>query len=57
MKYDKDLYELVEFNNCMDVTVKCKKCGYLRTTNANNIYRFGCPKCGQESTHDHQRLS
>ena len=30
----------------MEVTVKCKKCGFLRTTNANNIYRFGCPKCG-----------
>lgn len=30
----------------MEVTVRCKKCGFLRTTNANNIYRFGCPKCG-----------
>ena len=46
-KYDSSLYELVEFKNCMEVTVKCKKCGFLRTTNANNIYRYGCPKCKQ----------
>lgn len=56
-KYDSSLYELVEFKNCMEVTVKCKKCGFLRTTNANNIYRFGCPKCGQERTHNLQRLT
>lgn len=36
----------------MDVTVKCKTCGYLRTTNADNIHRFGCPKCGQVRTHN-----
>lgn len=41
----------------MHVTVECKKCGFIRTTNANNIYRYGCPKCGQESTHNHQRLT
>lgn len=56
-KYDSSLYELVEFKNCMEVTVKCKKCGFLRTTNANNIYRYGCPKCGQERTHELQKLS
>lgn len=56
-KYDTTKYELIEFKDCMHVTVKCKTCDYLRTTNANNIYRFGCPKCGQKSTHDKQRLS
>lgn len=56
-QYNSEKYELVEFKDCMHVTVKCKKCGYLRTTNANNIYRYGCPKCGQESTHDKQKLS
>lgn len=56
-KYDKSKYQLVEFKDSMNVTVKCNRCGYLRTTNANNIYRFGCPKCGQESTHNKQRLS
>ena len=56
-KYDSSLYELVEFKNCMEVTVKCKKCGFLRITNANNIYRFGCPKCGQERTHNAQKLT
>ncbi len=56
-KYNSSLYELVEFKNCMEVTVKCKKCGFLRTTNANNIYRFGCPKCGQERTHKAQKLT
>lgn len=25
--------------------VKCKKCGHIRETNANNIYRFGCKNC------------
>ena len=51
-KYDHSLYELVEFKNCKEVTVKCKKCGFLRTTNANNIYRYGCPKCGQIRGHE-----
>lgn len=56
-KYDSSLYELVEFKNCMEVTVKCKKCGFLRTTNANNIYRYGCPKCGQERTHEARKIT
>ena len=56
-KYDSSLYELVEFKNYMEVTVKCKKCGFLRTTNANNIYRYGCPKCGQERTHEVQKIT
>ena len=48
---------MIKFENYNKVTVKCKKCGYLRTTNSNNIYKYGCPKCGQERTHNAQRLT
>lgn len=40
-----DKFELVEFIDCMHVKVKCKTCGTIRETNANNIYRFGCKHC------------
>lgn len=56
-KYDSSLYDLVEFKNCMEVTVRCKKCGTLRTTNANNIYRFGCANCAHKRISDSQRLT
>ena len=56
-KLDTSKYEFIEYKNYMDVTVKCKTCGYLRTTNADNIHRFGCPKCGQVRTHNAQKLT
>lgn len=45
-KFDTNKYELVEFKDHTNVTVRCKVCGNLRTTNANNICRYGCPTCG-----------
>lgn len=45
-------FEFIEYvgrkNNINIVSVKCKKCGYIRTTNMNNILRFGCNKCAQQ---------
>lgn len=38
-------YELIEFINCENVTVKCKDCGNIRKTTSNNILRFGCKHC------------
>lgn len=56
-KYDSNQNELIEFESCHKVVVKCKKCGYIRTTTADNIYRYGCPACGQIKTHESQKLS
>lgn len=44
-KFDDSEFELLEFEDCMHVKVRCKKCGTIRYTNANNIYRFGCKHC------------
>ena len=44
-KFDDSKFELLEFEDCMHVKVRCKKCGTIRYTNANNIYRFGCKHC------------
>lgn len=56
-KFDSTRFKLVTFNNYTDVTVKCKKCGCIRNTTANNIYRYGCPKCGIERGHEALRLT
>lgn len=50
-KFDSEKYEFVDFKSWKEVTVRCKVCGSLRTTTADNIYRYGCPKCGQVKTH------
>lgn len=38
-------FELIEFIDYEHVTVKCKICGHVRKTTANNILRFGCKQC------------
>ena len=55
--YDKDKYEFVEFKDPLHVTVKCKKCGYIRTTSSSNIYKYGCPKCGDKLSGEKQALT
>lgn len=56
-KYDSEKYELIEFESCHKVTVKCKVCGTIRTTTADNIYRYGCPNCGLIKGSQAQRLT
>lgn len=41
----------------MHVKVKCKTCGTIRETNANNIYRFGCKHCEMIAHGDKTRSS
>lgn len=48
-------YELVEWVNYADVTVKCKDCGNIRHTTADNILRFGCKPCSMKPYQDAQR--
>lgn len=38
-------FELIDYKNYKDVTVKCKKCGHVRHTTGDNIKRFGCKPC------------
>ena len=56
-KYDSNKYELLEFESCYKVTVKCKTCGTIRTTTADNIYRYGCPNCSLIKCSQTQRLT
>ena len=56
-KYDSEKYELIEFESCHKVTVRCKICGTIRTTTADNIYRYGCPNCGLIRGSQAQRLT
>lgn len=56
-KFDSNKFELIKFESCHKVIVKCKVCGFIRETTADNIYRYGCPSCGQRKTHDLQKLT
>lgn len=56
-KYNSEKYELIEFESCHKVTVKCKICGAIRTTTADNIYRYGCPNCSLIKGSQAQRLT
>lgn len=56
-KYSSEKYELIEFESCHKVTVKCKICGAIRTTTADNIYRYGCPNCSLIKGSQIQRLT
>lgn len=42
-------FEFIEYvgrtNGINIVSVRCKNCGYIRTTTMNNIMRYGCDKC------------
>lgn len=44
-----DQFELIEFIDHTNVTVKCKKCGNIRQTTADNILRYGCKQCSMKS--------
>lgn len=44
-RIDNSKWTVIDFKNNMDVSVQCKKCGHIRHTNANNVYRFGCKLC------------
>lgn len=51
-KLKKTDFEYIDYvgkiNNIHIVKVRCKTCGYIRTTNMNNVLRFGCNKCAQK---------
>ena len=52
-----DQWEILEYKDASNITLACKKCGWIRKTNANNIKRFGCKRCSSlEATKD-QRLT
>lgn len=50
-------FKLVHYYSFQKVIVKCKICGYIRDTTANNILKFGCNKCAVKRVSDSQRLS
>ena len=54
-KFDNTDFDLLEFKDYMHVKVKCKTCGTIRYTNANNIYRFGCKHCAMTEHGDKTR--
>lgn len=39
------------------MTVKCKKCGNIRHTTANNILRFGCKMCSSIKQNEPRKLT
>lgn len=50
-------YELIKYIDFSNVTVKCKKCGYIRHTTADNILRFGCKRCSSIEANKDRKLS
>lgn len=56
-RLDKTKFELIEFNNRVDVKVKCLKCGNIRHTTSSNILRFGCKSCSSKKANDINRLT
>lgn len=56
-KVDQNKFEVLEFINHRHVKVKCKVCGHIRETTANNILRFGCKSCKTKINTDKTRKS
>lgn len=50
-------WEVLEYKNHTNVTVACKKCGWVRTTTASNIQRFGCKRCSSIEANEDRRLT
>jgi len=55
-RIDLELWDIIEFKNSSDITLKCKKCGNIRHTNANNIYRYGCKICSSRAEGEKRKL-
>lgn len=56
-KLDTDKYDFIEYKNYQNVTVRCKKCGNIRHTTADNILRFGCKSCASTKQNEHRKLT
>ena len=56
-KVDQNKFEVLEFIDHRHVKVKCKVCGHIRETTANNILRFGCKSCKTKINTDKIRKS
>lgn len=54
---DLDQWEILEYKDTSDITLACKKCGWIRKTNANNIKKFGCKRCAALEATKNQRLT
>lgn len=55
-RIDLKLWDIIEFKNSSDITLKCKKCGNIRHTNANNIYKYGCKICSSRAEGEKRKL-
>lgn len=56
-RLDSSKYELIEYKNFENVTVKCKICGNIRHTTSSNILRFGCKICSSKIVGEKRKLS
>lgn len=56
-RLDTERFELVEYINYLDVKVKCKICGNIRSTNSDNILRYGCKHCSSVKANEPNKLS
>lgn len=56
-KLDTTKYDFIEYKNYQDVTVRCKECGNIRHTTADNILRFGCKSCASTRQNEYRKLT
>lgn len=56
-RLDSSKYELIEYKDYTDVTVKCKICGNIRHTSSANILKYGCKVCSSKEQGEKRRLS
>ena len=56
-KLDTSKWEFIEYKDYTNVTVKCKECGHIRNTTADNILRFGCKVCASIKTNESRKLT
>lgn len=56
-KLDTSKWEFIEYKDYTNVIVKCKECGHIRNTTADNILRFGCKVCAAIKTNESRKLT
>ena len=56
-KLDNSKWEFIEYKDYKNVTVKCKECGHIRNTTADNILRFGCKVCASIRANEPRKLT
>lgn len=50
-------FEFISYKDPYHITVKCTKCGCIRTTSTSNLMKYGCKNCSSKIANEHKKLT